>query len=51
MPMCPKGWAWIFEPNPGCDLVTAPLVNGFSFLLVATHELGHSLGLGPRPDR
>lgn len=45
----PENVGWHFEPNPDCAITTAPLVNGFSFLLVATHELGHALGLGHDP--
>ncbi|HUU84449.1 MAG TPA: putative Ig domain-containing protein [Phycisphaerae bacterium] len=46
----PEGVGWHFDPNPDCDMTTNPLGgNGFSFLLVATHELGHGLGLGDDP--
>ncbi len=46
----PEGVGWFFIDNPPCDFVAEPTpVNGFSFLLVAVHELGHSLGLGHDP--
>ncbi len=46
----PEGIGWYFIDNPPCDFVAEPTpVNGFSFLLVAVHELGHSLGLGHDP--
>lgn len=46
----PEGIGWYFIDNPPCDVVAEPTpVNGFSFLLVAVHELGHSLGLGHDP--
>ena len=45
----PENIGWFFDPNPDCDMITDPLSNGFSFLLVTTHELGHGLGLGHDP--
>lgn len=46
----PLGVGYTFDPNPDCQVVDEPLPsNGFSFLLVAVHELGHALGLGHDP--
>jgi len=45
----PDNVGWHFEANPDCATTTNPSVHGYSFLLVATHELGHSLGLGHDP--
>ncbi|MFH0982071.1 MAG: putative Ig domain-containing protein [Planctomycetota bacterium] len=43
------GVGWTFDPNPDCTTVTQPQTYGYALLLVATHELGHALGLGHDP--
>lgn len=44
-----NGSGWNFDTNPDCQTITQPQTNGISLVLVATHELGHALGLGHDP--
>ncbi len=45
----PGGAGYSFDVFPDCEVVTHPPTHGYSFLLIALHELGHGLGLGHDP--
>ena len=45
----PSGVGYTFDLFPSCDVLTQPMQHGFSFLLIALHELGHGIGLGHDP--
>jgi len=46
----PQGVGYNFDLFPTCEVVTQPSpLHGYSFLLIALHELGHGLGLGHNP--
>lgn len=46
----PGNIGYSFNPFPDCEELTNPRTHGYSFLLIALHELGHGLGLGHDPQ-
>lgn len=46
----PDGVGWHFLADPDCEVTAHPTPsNGYSFYMVALHELGHGIGLGHEP--
>lgn len=46
----PENVGWHMLTNPDCEVTTNPTPDyGFSFYIVALHELGHGIGLGHDP--
>jgi len=45
----PLGVGWNFELQPTCEIEAIPGEYGFTFVLTALHECGHSIGLAHEP--